>query len=742
MLWRNRKSILRLGLFLLSIFAVTSFGFIRVTAESIPFVITNVEVTEMSPTATGGVTDYDNNIVHNNIVFHRLGDSVTYKITIKNNSDTSRVVENVDSSYQGELFDFSFNNFASDEIQPGESFDFVLKTSYVKSVSDAGKRNQDLTIEFVFKFTDGSQMSFTIANPSTWDNISVFGVILALSVIGLLILIIFHMKHWSNDKKVIVTAVLLAFACLPLPFVNAVAGEYGVAIKEGITLRDIVIVDYYNEGDEQIASDALGYGEMAADVAMPTKKGYNFDGWQLKNGELFDFNTPVEDDLVLYARYTPIEYSVQFNGNGAENTMASQQFTYDEAANLRRNELVRAGYDFIGWNSTVDGSGNDYSDGGAIENLRDEPGVYNLFAIWRAKKDTPYTVVDKFMTVDGKGYDYITRPAAITVGTTDSEVTPAPFVVDGFMTPDAQTKTITGDGQMKIEYEYVREQRRLTIKDSQFVESSHASGLHYYGTRVTLKAKKREGLKLDKWSNGDTDEVITITLDNDVTVGPEYVESEFPIVYSHDGACTFNGIKSSASGTHGAREADDITGEECADYAGQKYIDTGVKLYDADNAHKDFYIEFTINEFDLAKNGERATFLNVTQERAANAYPGIVVRRYDGKTGLMIGANVVVNKSKVLNYKNDVGDISSIQRVRFVRKNDALCYAINDGDYEYIGDNTPHNQYFEVPTVMFGATYNEDVAGGKYERYLNGTLSGMKIRLGKDVDDEINCSGD
>ena len=42
---------------------------------------------------------------------------------------------------------------------------------------------------------------------------------------------------------------------------------------------------------------------------------------------------------------------------------------------------------------------------------------------------------------------------------------------------------------------------------------------------------------------------------------------------------------------------------------------------------------------------------------------------------------------------------------------------------------------------MFGATYNEDVAGGKYERYLNGTLSGMKIRLGKDVNDEINCSG-
>lgn len=741
MLWRNRNSIFCLGLFLVSILAVTSFGFIRVTAESVPFEISNVEVTEMAPTATGGVTGYSNNIIRNNIVFHRLGDSVTYKVTIKNNSDTSRVIDNVDSNYQGELFDFSFNNFASDEILSGESFDFVLKTTYKKSVSDVGRRNQDLTIEFVFKFTDGSEMSFTIANPSTWDNISVFGIVLAVSVIGLLVLIIFHMKRWSNDKKVIVTAILLAFACLPLPFVNAIAGEYGVAVKEGISLRDIVVVDYYNEDDEQIASETLSYGNTAADVAMPTKRGYRFDGWRLESGESFDFNTPVEDDLALYAHYTPIEYTIQFNGNGAENTMVPQRFAYDEVLNLRRNEFIRAGYDFVGWNSAADGSGSDYSDGDAIGNLRDEPGVYNLFAIWRARKDTPYTVVDKYMTVDGKGYDSITRQASMTIGTTDTDVTPTPFTIDGFVAPEAQTKTIAGDGSMRIEYEYIREKRRLTIKDAQFVESTHASGLYYYGTQITLKAKKREGLKLDKWSNGDTSEEITITLDNNVTIGPEYTESEFPIVYSHDGACTFNGIKSSASGTHGAREADDITGEGCADYTGQKYIDTGVKLYDADNAHKDFYIEFTIDDFDLAKNGERATFLNVTQEKSANAYPGIAVRRYDSKSGLMIGANVVVNKSKVLNYKNDVGEISSIHRVRFVRKNDALCYAINDGDYEYIGDNTPHNQYFEVPTVMFGATYNEDVAGGKYERYLNGTLSGMKIRLGKDVNDEINCSG-
>ena len=109
------------------------------------------------------------------------------------------MIENIDSKYEGEIFDYSFDSNADDEIEPGSSFDFVLKVSYKKAVSDVDHRSQELTIKFVFKFTDGSEMSFTIANPSTWDNISVFGVILALSVIGLLIVVIVHMRRWSYD---------------------------------------------------------------------------------------------------------------------------------------------------------------------------------------------------------------------------------------------------------------------------------------------------------------------------------------------------------------------------------------------------------------------------------------------------------------------------------------------------------------------------------------------------------------
>lgn len=743
MSWRNRKSIFRLGLFLLSIFSVLSLGLVRASAEAMPFEIQNVEVTQKSATTTGGVTSFDGNNVRNNVVFHKVGDNITYKIVIKNISESTRVVDNIDSNYEGELFDYSFNMHAGDEIAAGESFDFILKTSYKKAVSDVGQRNQHLTIKFVFKFTDGTEMSFTIANPSTWDNISVFGAILAISVIGLLIIVIFHMRHWSSDKKIVVTAILLAFACLPLPFVNAVSGEYDATVSNDIVLNDQLVVRYLLEdGETELSRMVVGYGGLAVDVAVPEKTGYNFAGWTLRNGDLYNFDTPVKDNLVLIEKYTPKNYTIEFDGNGAtDGAMSAETMTYDAPKTLTKNAFVRAGYDFTGWNSAADGSGQSFADEAEVSNLCDDVCTVKLFAIWQARNDTHYTVVDKYMNVAGDGYDSVTRSSIITVGTTDTDVTPTPFAVDGFVTPEPQTKRIAGDGSMRIEYEYVRVQKQLTILDAQYVIASHNSGKYNYGTVVTLKAKDRDELIFDKWTNGSTEKEITITLNEDVTIGPEYRATDFPLLYSHNGACTFNGIKESGDGTHGALDAGNITGEDCTDYADQKYIDTGIQLYTAENAHKDFYIEFTIDEFDLSKNASRATMMNSTQEKELYQYPGVVVRRDDNHDAILVGVNVVKDRVKKVNFKKKLSPASSVTRVRLVRKNDIICYAVNDGDYIYAGDNKLHNQYFERPTVMFGASINEqDVPEPRVERYLNGTLSGMKVRLGTDSQDTINCT--
>ena len=357
------------------------FGLYKTFADSAPFMIDGVEITQKSDTTSGDVSGIDGNRINNDITFRKVGDSVTYKIKIKNIGGSDRVIDDVASDYRGELFAYEFNSYAGDTVAAGESFDFVLKTTYTNAVSDVTKRNQELEIKFVFKFSDGSEMTIVIANPSTWDNISVFGAIFAACIIGLLAFVIFRMKRIESSKKVVMTGVLLAIACLPLPFVNAIDGSYDVSIRNNITLNDELVVRFVAE-DEEVASEIVGYDDLAEAPTAPEKEGYHFDGWTTEDGELFDFSAPISDDVELYAAYSANDYTVTFNGNGATSGgMAAQTFTYDEAKNLSTNRFAKIEHDFVGWNTKADGTGDSFADGAEVTNLIPE-GTITLYAQW------------------------------------------------------------------------------------------------------------------------------------------------------------------------------------------------------------------------------------------------------------------------------------------------------------------------------------------------------------------------
>ena len=731
------SKILRVVCFTALIVAATVFGLSRSFADAAPFEITNVVVSQKSDTTTGGVTGFEGNRINNNVTFHKVGDSVTYRVTIKNVSASTRVIDNVASTYEGELFTYEFNSYAGDEIASGDSFDFVLKTTYKSAVSDVTKREQNLEINFVFKFSDGSEMTIVIANPSTWDNISVFGVVMASCVIVLLALIIFRMKRVESGKKVVMIAALLAVACVPLPFVNAADGVYDVTITSNFSLKDELVVKFLSEdGTDELEVDSVEYEGTISGIDAPEKTGYQFTGWKTEDGNIYDFVNPVVEDLTLYAVYTPYTYTVSFSASEATSgQMSAQQMTYDTAASLTKNAFVRAGYDFASWK---DNGGNTYSDEQEVLNLMSIEGNYPLSAQWNARTDTKYCVITVKELLEGEG-QYETLPEVCHTGKTDEKVTPTAVEIPNYVTPNEEEITILGDNSAKVTYTYDLVRHQLTLEDTEYIDTTATSGEYKHGATVTLRAKEINGLKFVKWSNDAEDEEISIEIVDDITIKPIY-KVGFKLMYSHEGACTFNGIKSTSDAQHGMLDADFISGDDCTEYHDQKYIDTGVQLYTEENAHKDFLVEFSIDEFDLSKNGQRSTLMNSTYENDNAAYPGIVVRRNDNQDKLMIGVNVVKNNRKTVNSKTYFTPFSSVERVRIMRKDDAICYAINDEDPVYVGDNTPHNYYFESPTVMFGASidFTEPTSPELY-RYTNGTLSGMKILLGKDVDDTLDC---
>ena len=86
--------------------------------------------------------------------------------------------------------------------------------------------------------------------------------------------------------------------------------------------------------------------------------------------------------ISVSAKWSPITYKVEFKTNYDENEVCGEQeITYDTTKALRLNTTDRAGYVFLGWSETPDGSVK-YTDGYKVTNLASEQDeVVTLYAV-------------------------------------------------------------------------------------------------------------------------------------------------------------------------------------------------------------------------------------------------------------------------------------------------------------------------------------------------------------------------
>ena len=101
--------------------------------------------------------------------------------------------------------------------------------------------------------------------------------------------------------------------------------------------------------------------------------------WQYANGQysISDYK------LNFYAIWTPITYTISYNGNGnTGGSTASSTHTYDVAKNLTANGFTKTGYTFAGW--ATSSSGNVvHADKASVKNLSATQGAtITLYAKW------------------------------------------------------------------------------------------------------------------------------------------------------------------------------------------------------------------------------------------------------------------------------------------------------------------------------------------------------------------------
>lgn len=150
-----------------------------------------------------------------------------------------------------------------------------------------------------------------------------------------------------------------------------------------------MIIYHQNYGDDETTSTIVEENvETNLDVNTFTRTGYKFINWNTKpdgSGTAYEDGQTVtiNEDLILYAQWTPITYKVVFHSNNGLDETIEQTFSYDENKELTLNSFTKEDYVFSHWASSIDDSNPHYSDGEKVTNLTTtDNDIIDLYAIW------------------------------------------------------------------------------------------------------------------------------------------------------------------------------------------------------------------------------------------------------------------------------------------------------------------------------------------------------------------------
>ena len=197
---------------------------------------------------------------------------------------------------------------------------------------------------------------------------------------------------------------------------DGVAYDFDMLVTGNITLvadwtatKNSYTVTFDSNGGTAVDGATVEYGAKFSEPINPTKAAdeeftYEFAGWLL-NGEAYDFNTPVTENITLVASWTEIPvaatiYTVTFDSNGGttvSNRYVEEGFAVDRPADPTREATVEYTYEFAGW--LLNGMPYNF-DSAVTDNI-------TLIAKWTSVKNT-YTVT--FDSNGGTAIESETKP--------------------------------------------------------------------------------------------------------------------------------------------------------------------------------------------------------------------------------------------------------------------------------------------------------------------------------------------
>ena len=208
----------------------------------------------------------------------------------------------------------------------------------------------------------------------------------------------------------------------------------------------------------------------------------------------------------------PNTYYVQFAANGGSGSAPGKlTCTYDSNFTMPNNTFTKPNYKFLGWSTNAGATTPTYTAGGTYKNLTtSNGGTVTLYAVWKLDI-APYTVRHYLENADGT---WTLDKTEKFEGIITQKYTPSTYTYTNYKTPATQTKAVTGDGKMTIDYYYYRNTYNLTLttvtnaiangNNGYGINSVTGAGTYRWGQAVTIDATLKTGYHWNIWTNNNS----------------------------------------------------------------------------------------------------------------------------------------------------------------------------------------------------------------------------------------------
>ena len=253
-----------------------------------------------------------------------------------------------------------------------------------------------------------------------------------------------------------------------------------------------------NGGSGDVPVDGQKYAEKAladvkpADGLTPPQGKEIFLGWstnpEATTAEVYPYGklTIGTADVTLYAIWGVRENTVAitYKGNDGVLTDGQTEYTISSLPNngkieVAQNTFVKAGYNFVSWNTQADRQGTSFAPG--AEARVNSEGENVLYAIWEARTDTKYIVEFYYQNTDGT-YPTEANESVERQGTTDAWVEVKPEDKN----PRENNKYVWDETADNIEGGTVSAVEPLVLK-LYFKLNTAEYTIHHYLLRTTIQ---------------------------------------------------------------------------------------------------------------------------------------------------------------------------------------------------------------------------------------------------------------